>query len=235
MFLIRFCIFYRFHVRILILMWIMFSLCVNTVYQAFLTSYLIDTGFYKQISSEEEMLESGIDFGYHPITELVHTDMVGERYKRRNLCSNMGDCISRVAYRADMAVFIVKILADHMLYTKYVDSNGKPLLCHVDEMFSSVYYSMLLQKGSVYLEKFDKIILQLNQAGITEFWWRNLSYNDRINAVKMAEPKSDEYIVLEIKHFLSTIVLLLFGYVTSVIALLCEVLSNKIFKCFRDK
>ena len=209
--------------RVVLLAWIVFSLCINTVYQTFLTSYLIHPGLDKQISSEDEMLKSGIDFGYHPVTQLIHTDLLGKRYERRHLCPDMRECISRTAYKGNMAVMIVKKIADFVLSVQYVNADGLPLLCHMDEIFSSIYYSMLLQKGSPYLSGFDTVIHRLAASGIVEFWWHNIWHEDKLKAIKEADPKSD---VIELKHFMSAMLLLSLGYISSVFVCLCEVLSR---------
>jgi hypothetical protein len=52
------------HLRVVIFPWIWYCFAVSTVFQTFFTSYLVDPGLQKQITSIEELLESGIEFGF---------------------------------------------------------------------------------------------------------------------------------------------------------------------------
>jgi hypothetical protein len=52
--------------RSLFLSWVCFSLAFSTVLQAFLTTYLIDSGYKTSIQNIDELLDSGIMLAYQP-------------------------------------------------------------------------------------------------------------------------------------------------------------------------
>ena len=49
-----------FVIRAMFLTWVLYCWAINTVYQTYLTSFLVDPGLQHQLSSEEEMLTSGM-------------------------------------------------------------------------------------------------------------------------------------------------------------------------------
>ena len=52
--------------RSLFLAWVCFSVAFNTVYQAFLTTFLVDSGYKTPIQNKDELYESGIKLCYLP-------------------------------------------------------------------------------------------------------------------------------------------------------------------------
>jgi hypothetical protein len=52
--------------RSLFLSWVCFSLAFSTVFQAFLTSFLTDSGYKTPIRNMDELFASGMKFVYHP-------------------------------------------------------------------------------------------------------------------------------------------------------------------------
>jgi hypothetical protein len=209
-------------VRVVFLAWVLYSLAINTVYQTFLTSFLVNPGFEKQISTEDEILSSGIKFGYHPVTELTNTELSGLRYRNRQKCSDMNFCISRMAHERDFAVLIVRLFADYMTSVEYVDTDGKPLFCHLDETFSTLFLAMYLQEGSPLLDRFNQIIMRVLSAGLIDMWWRDLVYVDRLAAAQDVTADAGDYSVMLLTHFQSAFIMLILGFVCSILVFLAE-------------
>jgi len=57
---------------------------VNTVYQAHLTIFLIDPGLQHQLSSEDEILTSGIEYRAETDIKLFYPELNGTRYRHMN-------------------------------------------------------------------------------------------------------------------------------------------------------
>jgi hypothetical protein len=55
------------------------SLAMNTVVQAFLTSFLIDPGLLPPIMNLDELLDSGIEYGYLQIMHTYLDSVIGKR------------------------------------------------------------------------------------------------------------------------------------------------------------
>jgi hypothetical protein len=50
--------------RLFLSAWVCYSLAINTVFQAYLTTFLVDPGFEKSIKNLEEIFTSGINYGF---------------------------------------------------------------------------------------------------------------------------------------------------------------------------
>ena len=49
--------------RLYLLLWLIYASALNTVFQAFFTLFLVDPGYQKHISTLQEMVDSGIQYG----------------------------------------------------------------------------------------------------------------------------------------------------------------------------
>ena len=52
-------------VRTLFFLWVSYCYIISTVFQMFFTSFLVNTGFGKQIENFEGLLSSGLEYGYN--------------------------------------------------------------------------------------------------------------------------------------------------------------------------
>jgi hypothetical protein len=57
--------------RSLFIAWVCFSVALSTVFQAFLTTFLIDSGYKTPIQNIEELYESGMKLYYQPIYNYI--------------------------------------------------------------------------------------------------------------------------------------------------------------------
>jgi hypothetical protein len=203
-----------------ILAWVLYSQAINTVYQTFLTSFLINPGFQKQISTEDLILNSGIKFGYHPVMELTNTELSGLRYGNRQNCSDMNYCIGRMAHEGDFAVPIDKLFAEYMMSAQYVDTDGKPPFCHLDEMFSTLFPAMYLQKGSPVLDRFSEIICRINRYVV-----------DRLAVARNVTALTVDYSAMLLTRLQSAFLMLILGFVCSALVFIGELLcSSTLFR-----
>jgi hypothetical protein len=90
-------------------MWFLYCWAVNTVYQTFPTSYLVDTGLQSQITSEEELLHSGIKYGIYRTVLFQIPHLATERYSRRIDCVTFEECQDRAALKGDLAFVFSEI------------------------------------------------------------------------------------------------------------------------------
>ena len=124
--------------RLLFLAWVCFSLAFSTVFQAFLTTFLIDSGYKTPIQNMDELLASGIKFvyslNYHYIFE--NDDETGFLNVKGNVadCSSYPTCFLSAMYNKNASVLLNDIDAEG----KYadgtlLDENSKPYLCKLED------------------------------------------------------------------------------------------------------
>ena len=71
-------------IRAVFFAWVLHCWAVNTMYQAHLTIFLIDPGLQHQLSSEDEILKSGIEYSTVKPAIFLYPDLKGKRYRHFN-------------------------------------------------------------------------------------------------------------------------------------------------------
>lgn len=214
-------------IRIVFLLWIVYSLAVNTVYQTFLTSYMVDPGQQLQISNVDELLHSRLDYGMVDTLETLLPDLRDKRYERRQICDDIEVCMRRAALNGDYAFLNSKIITNYMAAVRYVDSNGDPLLCQLDEIFSRQYVVMSVQKGSPMLGRYNDVIQRVIEGGILDQWWKELKFQATLSAAGNFTPPMGDYVHLSMEHLQSAFYVLLLGYALSSVVFVIEMFSNE--------
>ena len=209
-------------IRGIFLVWVLYCWAVNTVYQTYLTSFLINPGLQHQLSSEEEILQSGIAYGIPTTMVSILPGLSDNRYRRKQPCDNVEACQQRLATKGDLALFFTKYNNEYMAALKYMDGDGKPLVCQFDGSYYRQYVVIPVPKGNPMLDAYNKVIRLVHQAGLIEKWWKDLKYTATLSSAKDFNLPVGEYIKLTLAHLQSAFYFLFLGYGMSVISFLSE-------------
>jgi ABC-type amino acid transport substrate-binding protein len=220
------------HLKIYFVTLVWYCLAVNTVFQAFVTSYLVNPGLQKQIGSVEDLIASGIEYGFHPGVERRLPDTSDWRFKEilsHRIPIYNEACLPRVLEKKDFAILIDTMYAEYMkTYVSY-DSYGKPGVCSFKQESQTKLTTMYLEKGSFLTENVNSLINVALEAGLCDFWWKNILDMSRIKAAVIARYDSmDDYTVLLLTHLQGVFYLLLLGYCLAIITFLGEILHHKL-------
>lgn len=215
-----------FSIRFVFIMWIVYTWAVNTVYQAFLTSYLVDSGLQRQISSEEELLKSGMTYGIHKVILVPLPHLASKRYSRRIECVTFEECQDRAAFKGDLAFVFSALNMEYVIAKQYMDGNGKPLICTFDEVISSQIISIPVPKGLPMIDKLNNVIQDVTEAGLLEQWLKSIKYTATLSSARDFSLPSGEYTKLTLEHLQSPFYFLLLGYMLSIIAFIIEFISQ---------
>jgi hypothetical protein len=202
-------------------------LAISNVYQTYLTSFLVDPGLEHQISSDEEVINSGMEYGVPAPVLSVVPDLTGHRYRHLLHCNDHKVCQDRIAFRHDFSYIYSTISMDFTIAARYTDGDGKQLICSFEDIFSSQLITIPVPKGYVMLDRFNSIILHLLQAGITEQWFKDIKYTTSLSSRVETDLLSGEYTKLSLLHMQSAIYILLLGLFLSVIFFLSEMLFSR--------
>lgn len=216
-------------IRTLFTAWILCSFALNTVYQTFLTTHLVDPGLEKQIETEEQLLQSGLELRVNPFYEDVYKDIFRGRYHKLIHCPNIQHCFKRLARKGDVAVLCVKLMGDYIGKFKYADSNGNPGYCSLQEKFTTARGVMYMQKGHPLLYYFNKIILRVLEGGLVRHWWTHINHMANVSATFSSKNMSvtavtSDFQKFSMYHLQSAFYALGLGYVVSVGVFLCEII-----------
>jgi len=201
--------------------WVLYCWALSTVYQAHLTSFLMDPGLQHQISSEDEILTSGIE--YSTVTSLVflYPDLKGKRYRRLNNTVDVDLAQARVA-EGTLAFLYAKFQVEYNVALRYKNANGIPSICNIKDDFDFNLVTIHVPKGFPLKPKYDNILLALLQAGLVNMWWENVKYTASLEGARKFGSPNGEFIVLTLKHLQSAFYFLLLGYALSILLFLIE-------------
>jgi hypothetical protein len=210
-------------IRAVFLVWVLYCWAVNTVYQTYLTSFLIDPGLQHQISSEEEILNSGIAYGIPTTMVSILPELSDNRYRRKLRCDDVEVCQRRLAMEEDLALFFTKYNNEYMAALKYMDGEGKPLVCQFEGSYYRQYVVIPVPKGNPMLGAYNRVIGLVHQAGLIEKWWKDLKYTATLSSAKDFNLPAGEYIKLTLEHLQSAFYFLFLGYIGSIIFFISEI------------
>jgi hypothetical protein len=211
-------------IRLVFFMWVLYCWAMNTVYQTYMTSFLIDPGLQHQLSSEAELLDSGMTLGIPATVLSVLPGISDERYRRHDSCKDVTACEDRMAFKGDMGFFFSKYNMEYFAAAKYVDGDGKSLVCKFDEIYCIQLGTFPVPRGSQFLEIFNEIIMHLLQGGFKEQWWKDIQYTATLDLASDFNLPPGEYIELTLEHLQSAFYFLFLGSILSIITFISELL-----------
>ncbi|PSN28967.1 Ionotropic receptor 247 [Blattella germanica] len=219
-------------VRIFFISWVYYSFAVSTIFQTFLTSYLIQPVYEQQISNLEELFNSDKKYIIYDFYDDYILESYGkfgtELLSKRILCQSLVSCYESIHSNVptgEVAVlwsdFLIKYYTNNGLVDK---ESGRRYLCEIEEMpvltANIVFY---LQKDSPLLETINIISSRLVESGFmaneVNLLWNAL----RIKEKRILFPSlANDYFNLSFEYMQSIFYLLLFGYFLSLVIFLFE-------------
>lgn len=190
--------------------------------------------FELPLSTAEEVVKSGytpcINEGYHIIyfkdwqsDPHEHHPTYKALASRLKMVARIQTCFDAVANNEKTVCFTTKSRANW--YMKINEKpDGCPLVRFTDFEFLSVRMALYFEKGSPYVEKFDRLLGSFNEFGIFELWERNLKYKSP--CLEDKRKQLDTYNSNRLRKQL--IMIMLFGYGSSVLAFLVELLLRRL-------
>lgn len=208
-------------IRAVFFAWVLYCWAINTVYQTYFTSFLIDPGLQRQLGSEDEILASGIDYNTETSIISLYDELAGTRYKHMNGTDYIDTAEERVS-KGTLAFLFSKYLVDYKIAVKYMDANGKPIICEIEEDFAFNFITIFVPKGSPFKTRYDEVLLSIMQAGLVDLWWNSIKYTANLEQASDFNLPPGEYISLTMEHLQSAFYFLFMGYIISVVCFLLE-------------
>ena len=220
------------HLKFFFAMLVWYSLAMSTVFQAFLTSCLIEPEFQKQITSLKDLIESGIEYGYYPGIDVLlsNTSDWGftEILSNRIPCYT-NSCVTRAIGKKDFATIGDAMYVEYMKAYAAHDSYGRSTVCSFKQECKVRLVAMYLEKGSFLTEDINRVINVAIEAGLNIFWWNNILDTLRNKAVRdEGHHLMDDYTVLLLEHLEGAFYLLLLGHGLAFVTFIGELLHNRL-------
>jgi hypothetical protein len=198
-----------------------------------------------QITSVEELLKSGLEYGYTSGFEKYIDDIEDSSYSEiknhRSICSTSTSCVERVI-TSDFATLSSAYLVDYILITKMSGGLSYPI-CPLSHNVAIWRVSMYLSKGSPLLNPINQVIRRLTESGLVgRFFrdYRNVSMKEvwsLTDIKKRYAHNVNNYITFSLSHLRLVFVSLFTGLWVSFVVFLCELIYPKLKKrcIFTDK
>jgi hypothetical protein len=181
----------------------------------------MDPELQHQLSSEDEILTSGIE--YSTVTSMVFLfpDLKGTRYRHMNNTVDVALAQARVA-EGTLAFLYAEFQVEYYVALNYQAANRVPSICKTNDEFAFTLVTMHVPHGFPLKAKYDKALLALLQAGLVNVWWEHVQYTASLQGARNLVSTPGEYVVLTLKHLQSAFYFLMIGYAMSVVLLFIE-------------
>ncbi|KAJ4448700.1 hypothetical protein ANN_00090 [Periplaneta americana] len=208
--------------RIFFLSWIIYSICVNTIFQAFFTSYMVDPGRQHQIDTLQEILDNNHTFLFHEVhTFLAYTSMYD--IENRAFMTMPYINIMIIAFASEQNA----VMMNEDFFTYYSKKLCGPTEPPVYHKFSGqaiqLHVQMIISGGRYLFFKFNQVLGRLVQAGVPRKLMSDIiDPLGHVTANRAAVDLSEEYVPLSLSIMQSPFLLLFLGLFVSVMVFLAE-------------
>jgi hypothetical protein len=218
--------------RCFFMSWIWYSLAVDTVFQTYLTSFLIDPGVIPHARNVEELASSDIKLGfsyrdgvfYEHRTDAQSRKIMGKRVE----CEAEDTCFVWATKYKNLSILTSDILYKFQSSINRSDDTNSNSLCQIEDgVVEHGPIVMVLPKGTCLLDRINNIVLRVVEAGIFGEWVKMTDHMQMVKTkVFFPQGLSDEYYKLSLEHLQSAFHLMLFGSFLSCIVFVTELARN---------
>ncbi|KAJ9578814.1 hypothetical protein L9F63_004964 [Diploptera punctata] len=179
--------------RMFFICWICYGLSINTVFQAFLTTFLIEPGHGHQISNIEEVIDTNIKYGYNKGFDIILNDssdiLAQTILANRMECQegNIPPCLDWMAYHNNFSLLCSKALIRYILSKDYMDENGNSLICQAGGTFFPLTYVTYMTKWNPLLETFNDKITRIIENGFINIWLEIILHKQQIDGAAITK------------------------------------------------
>jgi len=214
--------------RIFFIALVWYAIAVTTVYQVYFFGHLVNPGFEKSIATLNDLMQSGIQYGYASyIDALKLSDPLYYIIKaNRKKCELIYKCLRRVIECKDFATIFDSFHAEYFR-TKLLLHNIHVPVCTLEEDVIMYRVSMFMAKGNPLLHRFNKLTTRVFEAGLIEKWQNDFMSSSRLDYLPIVDDDdtnfsdfatnelNSDYSTFSLMHLEVVFYLLLIGQIIS--------------------
>ena len=226
--------------RIFFIAWVWYAVAMTTVYQAYFIGLLVNPGFEKSITTLNDLLKSGIEYGYPVEMDiLTFSDPLYKIItKNRKICKSVYKCLQRVIERKDFATIFDNCRAKYFR-TELLFHNIHVQVCTLEEDITFFMGSMYMAKGNPLLHRYNKIITRTFEAGLIEKRLNDFMSSPRLDDHPIDDEDTNfsdfatnelntDYSTISLMHLQVVFYVLLIGQIINTFVFLVEVLYYRV-------
>lgn len=220
--------------RSIFVLWVCYSYSISTVFQTYFTSFLVNPGFGKQIGNFEDLVSSGLEYGYNMdlyemFFEGTLEDAGNNRHFSPSNCNDTDTCLLRVVNDRDFATLQVEFMAKYF-ETIYLPKEG--LLCTLQDTFRVVDIVMYFPKGSHFRVPINGVIRRILESGLMKKFdgdmkelWKIQKESHAVRDFHVKDSSVEEFFVFDVSHLQIAFWSLALGHGLGFVCLLVEIMS----------
>jgi hypothetical protein len=215
--------------RLFFFCWVRYSVAISTVFQAYLTTFLIEPGYEEPIKTVEQMLNSEMNFGFIGRYKILFpntSDPVDSA-----IVKDAVECTEELMRFMWAAIYhnISTILNDLNIGTYrgekiWTDENNRPLLCELEDGVVRTFdYTILVKQRSPFFEFINDVISHIVEGGIS-MQIKKSCFEKAVIQTEFNFPTSDDnFFVFGVSHLQTSFYLLMLGYVLAIACFVTEI------------
>jgi hypothetical protein len=207
-----------------------YSVAGSTVFQAYLTTFLIEPGYEKPIRTIEEMLKSEKKFGFSAWYSLFFPNSSDPVYsaiaKDALKCPDEPTCFIWAAVYHNISVAIKDLNVEaYRAMGNWTDENNRPLLCEIEGGIVRTFdFALMVKKGNPIFKFIDDVLRHIVEGGLF-IHINKIGFHKLKSESKFDDPTlSDTYYAIGIIHLQTAMYFLMLGYVLAVVGFVTEIM-----------
>jgi hypothetical protein len=223
--------------RVFFFLYVCFCFAISTLFQAFFVSYLVEPMYEKKIETLDDLLESDVVFGIHPIVHFAkefanipELDNFLEHKRPTEECTDLRKCVERMITKRDMAYFISSDYVTFVARDLGTVDVGK-IICSLDETVLSGVAIIIFKKGNPFLDRFNILMRRYLEAGFLDRLWSELQHGASLRGGgRFGESTNVMFYAFSFSHLMPAFVVLIVGTVLSSVVFIAELIVNCLCK-----
>jgi hypothetical protein len=216
--------------RVFFFCWVCYCVALSTVFQAYLSTFLIEPGYQEPIKTIDQMLNSKMKYGFgdhfqnffNESLEQVHTNIL----KSFVHCPNLYTCLKWATHYRNFSTIVHDFIKEEWRAVGFwTDENKRPLLCELEDGdVANVYFTFLVFKGSAFQKYINDVIDHVVEAGIFMHVKKRGLGKQRIESKVNFSRISDTYYNISLRHLQAAFYLMMLGHALALACFVIEII-----------
>ncbi|KAJ9573922.1 hypothetical protein L9F63_008695 [Diploptera punctata] len=162
--------------RPLFIIYVWYCFVINTMFQAYFTSFLVEPGYEARLETLDDVRRAGLKAGIYTIMETMRelidfNELIGFE---ENVYSDFDECVSSVMFKGGMFAPSVSYFPSYLASKSGVSDHSK-VICFLDESVITLQLGSIVPKGHPLLHILNVHIRRCLEGGLLETYWSKLN------------------------------------------------------------
>jgi hypothetical protein len=203
------------------------------VFQAYLTTFLIEKGYEETIKNIDQMLKSGNKFalvdGYRRLFKDT-SDNVELTIRNHALnCYKEPTCFIWAAVYHNISTIMYDLeMETYRRLEDWTDANNRPFLCELEDgVVRTIDPAILVRKRSPFFEDLDNVVGRIVEGGIFMQIKKRGFMKENVQTKFDFNMFDDTYLAMNIRPMQTALYFLMLGYVLAVVCFVTEIMWHR--------